>query len=368
MTDKGSVSSYIVSISIIVPVYNAQTYVAGCLSSIQAQTFRDWECICVDDGSSDESPIIVKGFAAKDVRFRLIRQKNGGPGAARNTGLKAAQGEYFTFVDADDLVHPELLERLLDLARSHDADLVVCDYFRFESDDEFRISVQNPELLAGETEVYVAPLLPEMVNWRKFRVHPMGKLYQRACHGELQFPHLYGAEDAYASFDIYGRSSRAVFSQMRLYGYRVVGDGLTRSVSKYGNYITGDAQVAVHCDAVLSEHGVSNAITEQIVRPYVMRIFGFLNDMSIDKRLLKEDKKSLIALADEGLQNIKQCIAGKYRVVPPVHYAPYCAVRLRALWLLMLWQWVRIHVVRRSIRLFRLCPGLKDLKILQDKA
>ena len=121
------------------------------------------------------------------------------------------------------------------------------------------------------------PLLPEMVNWRKFRVHPVGKLYQRAGHGELRFPHLYGSEDAYVSFDVYGRSNCTVFSQIRLYGYRIVEDGLTRSVSKYRNYIIGDAQVAVHCDTICTEHGVSSTITAQLVMPYVMRIFFFLN-------------------------------------------------------------------------------------------
>lgn len=350
-----------ICISIIVPVYNAQAYLEECLSSIQTQTFMDWECICVDDGSPDESTRIVEGFATKDARFRLIRQKNAGPGGARNTGLKEARGEYFTFVDADDIVHPEMLRRLLDLAQSHDADLVVCDYFRFESDDEFRISVQNPELLAGDTDVYSTSLLPEMLNWKKFRVHPWGKLYQRARHGKLRFPHLYGSEDAYASFDVYGHSNYAVFSKMRLYGYRIVEVGLMRSVSKYRNYIIGDAQVAVHCEAVLSEHGVSSAITAQLVMVYVMRIFFFLNEMSMDARLSEKDKRSLMALAHKGLRNIRRCVAGKYQIVPLVHYVPYSAVRLRALWLLILWQWVRTHVLKKSIRLLRLDSALGKL-------
>lgn len=314
----------------------------------------------MDDGSSDESPSIVEEFAAKDARFRLIQQKNGGPGAARNRGLRAARGEYFTFVDADDVLHPELLERLLGLARTHQADLVVCDYSRFESDDEFRLSLQNSSLLAGGTHVQHKPLLPEMVNWKRYRVHPWGKLYKRTQHGSLHFPHLCGPEDAYASFDVYTRSNCTVFSQMRLYGYREVGEGLTRSVFKYRNYITGDAQVVMHCEGVLGKHDVSSTVTEQIAKPYIMRIFGFLNEMSVDNRLSTDEKNGLMALADQGLRDIKRCVAGKYRVIPPVHYVPYIAVRLRALWLLILWQWIRIHVVRRSIRLFRFCFGLRN--------
>jgi glycosyltransferase involved in cell wall biosynthesis len=263
---------------------------------------------------------------------------------ARNTGLKAARGEYFTFVDADDLVHPQMLERLLGLAQTHRADLVVCDYFRFASDDEFGVSILNPECLADEAAVARSPLLPQMVDWRKFRVHPWGKLYHHVQHGGLRFPRLCGPEDAYASFDVYGRSDCTVFSKMRLYGYRVVDEGLTRSVSRYRNYITGDAQVAVHGEAVCTEHRVSHAITRQLVMPYVMRMFGFVNQMSIDARLSKKEKKSLLQLAHKGFRDIRRCVAGKYQIVPLVHYVPYCAVRLRALWLLVVWQYVRNRV------------------------
>jgi glycosyltransferase involved in cell wall biosynthesis len=351
-----------VCVSIIVPAYNAKAHLEECLKSIQAQTLMNWECICVDDGSTDGSPITVEDIAAKDERFSLLRQKNLGPGVARNTGLKAAQGEYFTFVDADDLVHPEMLKRLLDLAKMHDADLVVCGLFRFEFDDEFRRIIRNPKLLAGETDVHVSPLLPEMADWKKFRVHPFGKLYQLGLHGELRFPHFYGAEDAYASFDVYGRSKRAVISEMRLYGYRIGDAGLTRSVSKYRNYIIGDAQVAVHCDSICSEKGVSDSIAEQLAKPYIMRIFGFLNEMSIDERLSKKEKKNLMEVARKGLLKIEQCVAGKYQIVPFVHYVPYSAVRLRALWMLILWQFVRSHILKRGHDFFRSYFGSRKLR------
>jgi hypothetical protein len=199
-----------------------------------------------------------------------------------------------------------------------------------------------------------------MLHWKKFRVHPTGKLYKRAWHSDLRFPHLYGAEDAYASFDVYARSKCAVFSQMRLYGYRIVEEGLTRSVSKYSNYIMGDAQVAIHCHSICSNNGVSSAVTARLVMPYVMRMFFFLNEMSMDVRLSSKEKKNLMRLARKGLRNIKSCVAGKYQIVPLVHCVPYGAIRLRALWLLILWQWVRIYVVRRGVRLFRSCYGFRQ--------
>jgi len=330
-----------VRISIIVPVYNAIEHVAESLSSIQSQTFKDWECICVDDGSSDESPDIVERFVANDARFRLIRQENLGPGGARNTGLDAARGEYFTFVDADDLLHPEILERLLDLATSRDVDLVVCDYLRFKSNDEFGKAVRNPELLAGKTDLHPAPLLPEMLDWRRFRVHPWGKLYLRARHGNVRFPHLFGPEDDCASFEFYGGSKRAVFSQMRLYGYRIVEEALTNSVAKYRNYIHGYAEAAIQCDTVSTKHGVGTDLKSQLVMKYVMEIFGLLYEMSTDPRIPKSEKRHLLTLARDGLKKIRRCVAGRYRTILPVNYIAYTAVCLRSLWLLRLWQWIK---------------------------
>ena len=89
--------------SIIVPVYNVAAYLRACLDSVLAQTFGDWECLCVDDGSSDGSGEILDEYAKKDTRFRVIHQVNGGVSAARNVALAHAQGKWIAFLDGDDL-------------------------------------------------------------------------------------------------------------------------------------------------------------------------------------------------------------------------------------------------------------------------
>ena len=333
-------------ISVIVPVYNAKAYLMECLSSIQEQTFHDWECICVDDGSSDESPAMVEEFTAKDSRFRLIRQTNAGPGIARNTGLESAKGEYFAFVDSDDLVHPEMLENLWSMAKAYDADLVVCRFAKFTKDCEFFRSAQGPIFLADKTEVYQAPFLHEIVNWEKFRVHPFGKLYRHALHGSLRFPCLWSAEDTYASFDVWANSNRTAFSNASLYGYRIREGSLTRSVSKYRNYIVGSAAVGIHCEDVTRKHGLKSNLRANLVAFYgVKPILFHLYEMSCDTRLSTQEKRDLIVLAGKALRNIKRGVAGNYRIIPVVHFVGYCAVYLRALWLLKLWQWIRMHTV-----------------------
>ena len=100
-------------ISVVVPIYNVQQYLQECLESIARQTVRDLEVVMVDDGSTDNSGGIARDFAARDARFRVLTQPNGGLSAARNTGIDDATGELIAFVDSDDVLPPDAYERLL---------------------------------------------------------------------------------------------------------------------------------------------------------------------------------------------------------------------------------------------------------------
>jgi len=101
-----------IHVSVIVPVYNAECYLAECLDSLLAQTLAGCEFVCVDDGSRDGSPAILEAYRRRDSRIRVIRQDNAGASAARNRGLEAARGAWIGFADADDTVQPEYYERL----------------------------------------------------------------------------------------------------------------------------------------------------------------------------------------------------------------------------------------------------------------
>ena len=110
--------------SIIIPVYNVAPYLRECLDSVLAQTFTDWEAICVDDGSTDGSGAILDEYAEKDRRFCLVRQENQGVGAARNVGLKQALGKYIVFLDADDSIPTNWLGSFHDVIGKSKCDVV----------------------------------------------------------------------------------------------------------------------------------------------------------------------------------------------------------------------------------------------------
>lgn len=128
-------------ISIIVPVYNTAECLNRCLDSIIAQTYKNLEIICIDDGSSDGSEKIVDQYAERDSRFVVVHKKNGGESSARNVGLSLATGEYIGFIDCDDWIEPDMYETLLKLLKEYNADLAAVGYTK-DYDDRIE-SVHN---------------------------------------------------------------------------------------------------------------------------------------------------------------------------------------------------------------------------------
>ena len=111
--------------SIIIPVYNTALYVGECLDSIKNQTFQDWECICIDDGSKDNSLEILEQYAAEDPRIKVFHQENQGQSVARNLGLEKITGTYFTYVDSDDMLLSQCLEQWYKRIKDSNCDVLL---------------------------------------------------------------------------------------------------------------------------------------------------------------------------------------------------------------------------------------------------
>ena len=149
------------SISVIVPVYQAEAYLQGCIDSVKSQTFTDWELILIDDGSRDGSPAICDRSAAEDPRIRVFHKPNGGVSTARNLGLQEARGEYIAFLDSDDRFVPRTLETLWSLCHQAGADSAGCAHTNLQPDGG-----ESCELLLPEG-VYEAQEIREKI------VHPL---------------------------------------------------------------------------------------------------------------------------------------------------------------------------------------------------
>ena len=124
----------IMKVSIITPSYNSALYIKNTIASVQAQTLRDWEMIIVDDGSIDNSADIIRDIAINDSRIKLIQKENGGSASARNVGLQQAKGDYIQFLDADDTIAHDKLERQVELMDQKGLDVTYTDYKLTQSD------------------------------------------------------------------------------------------------------------------------------------------------------------------------------------------------------------------------------------------
>lgn len=154
-------------VSVIVPAYNYGRFISQALDSVLAQTFTDWECLIVDDGSTDDTCRVVHPYVAGTDRFRYLHQQNAGPAAARNTGINNSRGKYIQFLDADDLIQPDKLNRQVDfLQRNPHVDIVYSEmrYFRDEAPGQFFYSMSDPDLpwlprVSGSGNDVLLPLL-----------------------------------------------------------------------------------------------------------------------------------------------------------------------------------------------------------------
>lgn len=118
-----------IEVSIIVPIYNVATYLVQCVNSIRNQTYKSWELILVDDGSTDESGQLCEKFAEEDARIKVIHIQNSGVSTARNVGIENAEGKYIAFVDGDDWIEPDMYEKLI-IPMNDGADIVFCRFVR----------------------------------------------------------------------------------------------------------------------------------------------------------------------------------------------------------------------------------------------
>ena len=117
-----------IKVSVIMPIYNAHDFLAIAIDSVLAQTLKEIELICVDDGSTDTSLDMLKIYQKMDNRIRIITETNAGPGHARNNGLRRARGKYVAFLDADDFFEPTMIEKLYTLAEENDLDIAITKY------------------------------------------------------------------------------------------------------------------------------------------------------------------------------------------------------------------------------------------------
>ena len=200
------------NISVIVPIYNVESYLRRCVDSLLRQSYEDFELILVDDGSPDNCGAICDEYAAVDSRVRVVHKPNGGLSDARNAGLEIAQGEYIAFVDSDDWVAKDYLERLMTALIETGADICECDVFR-TSGEEMRSEQGTPD--AYKT----AEALEQLIHDGVFHQHVWNKLYRREVIADILFPKGKTNEDEFWTYRVFGNAKKVSKISDVLYFY-----------------------------------------------------------------------------------------------------------------------------------------------------
>ena len=201
-------------ISVVVPVYNVETYLVECLDSIQNQTYTDFEVLLVNDGSTDGSQAICERYCKENRRFHLLNQENQGLSAARNTGVAASRGEFIVFVDSDDIILPNYLETLMQYLAA-DVDIVESQF----TVSKKKFLAENPKestiIFEGDTQKAV-----KAVSNHTLSVNPVTKLYRRAVVEAV--PYLEGIifEDIYSGVGMLKYTRKIVLLDYVGYYYR----------------------------------------------------------------------------------------------------------------------------------------------------
>ena len=211
-------------ISIIVPIYNAEKFIDGCMASIRAQTFTDYEIILVNDGSADASADLCRRYAQADSRITYIEKENGGAGSARNAGMDVARGEYLAFPDVDDTFEPGMYEALYALAKSGGYDLVFSgvNYYRLtDGAHAYHRSENIPAVSFTSREECRRHIMTFFPTTTIFDV-PWNKLYKRSVVTEnnLRFSDIRRCQDATFNIDFFDHIESAASLDKAFYNYR----------------------------------------------------------------------------------------------------------------------------------------------------
>ena len=286
--------------SIIIPVYNVAPYLRECIDSVLAQTYSDWEAICVDDGSIDGSGVILDEYAARDLRFRVIHQSNSGVSVARNAALDVARGKWFLFLDGDDVLRNDGLETFLPYIGVDKCDgILVHPYIPHWNGCEVpprkiltSVLVEN----ASKNDLVFGPYAANGF--------PFSRVYKRAVFGHLRFPFgVKMAEDIQFWFDALCLSARWKIIKAEYYLYRQRADSVCGKKSPNDCEAVLDS-VLYALDKIMDKMGMGQAGAIRYLRRWPYSPCEYLRIFVARHKELSAEHRNAVLLKASLIENL----------------------------------------------------------------
>lgn len=282
-------------ISIIVPIYNVEKYLRQCLDSIMNQTYRNFECLLINDGSPDNSADICREYVSKDSRFRYFEKENGGISSARNLGIEHSKGEYITFIDSDDWVDSDYLEVLYNSLVDERADIAISTYKQFNMDDNcyYVHSYQRGYEKRIFEKYQLIEELPVLERYDQSYGMTSGKIISKKALGIIRFNEYTSlCEDMEFWYKLYLVSNKIIYINKDTYNYRKYENASLKHIDAKNKY--SDIQQRLSFISILATNG--------------RNIRGYIENLLIHLEISLEELKNSNQESDETYRWIEEIL------------------------------------------------------------
>lgn len=278
-------------VSIIIPAYNVEKYIEQCLETvINQKTKYSYEIICINDGSTDKTINILEKYQNK---IKIINTKNSGPGTARNIGLENAKGQYIMFVDADDYVRDDFIEKMINAIIENDADISICNFCRFSNDSKIE------KVNKGRNKIY---LKNEMEQVLLMEFHSCNKAFKRELIEKNKYPENILFEDVVSISQCIIDANKIVKIEDYLYYYRRTKDSIT-------NNLTDTNYDIIQALNLITDKFVENGYEEEIE---FLNINNLLVDLAIKVLKAKKGINEYLKIVNEVNKNYPRWYKNKH--------------------------------------------------------
>lgn len=306
-----------VCISVIIPIHNAEKYLICGLESLKRQSFQDWEAVCIDDGSSDNSLKILYEYAKVDPRFVVYTQKNCGVSSARNKGLSLARGQYIMFMDCDDILHSQSLELAYQGAEETGADLVQFGYKPIEGWGEVNETKYSKIKIS---KICHTPLLSFFKDHKIKSVLVWDKIYKAELAKKISFIHIYPSEDDLYSFAAIAYAAKYAKITNEIYFYVRHPGSVMRYMSKEqyreNRFHVVDSFIlqALDISKNIADRDVLRRLNKYLCERYIFKEYILKTLRNREYDLLDERMNYVLQKKKEGIFVLKN-ICLRYRLI-----------------------------------------------------
>lgn len=290
-------------VSVIIPVYNVEPYLRRCVDSVLAQSYCQMEIILIDDGSTDGSSAVCDDYALKDRRIRVLHQENGGVASARNAGLGAVSGKYIFFIDSDDFMEADTLERLSGHAEGHD--IVCCGSDRYSADGIFHQFTEK-----GDQDFDSRGAMDSMLFGHKVMSVLWGKLYRAALFEGISFPEGEIHEDESIIYLLIDRAESIYYLGEELYHYSIREGSITERKFSAANLARFEAYAKRA--AYLKQKGYEKEYEYTIIRIIDEAYWAVKKDRSYRKQIM--ERIGTLSLSMRGFTEYPAAVLIKLRI------------------------------------------------------